>query len=250
VLLNADEEIGSPGSAGVLTEAAGRHQIGLVFEPAFADGALVGERKGSGNFTAVVRGRAAHAGRDFHHGRNAVHAAASLILALDEMNSPSHPGLTVNVGRLDGGGPSNIVPDLAVVRFNVRLSPHDQPDRVMADLRRAVEQTARRDGITVELFGDFTAPARPMDLATTRLYQQLADVGSTLGQRITWHASGGVSDANKLAAAGLPVIDTLGPCGGNLHSDQEFVLADTLVKKAQLVAAFLMRLAEGAVELG
>jgi glutamate carboxypeptidase len=250
VLLNADEEIGSPGSVAALTEVAGRHQLGLVFEPAHADGTMVGERKGSGNFAAVIRGRAAHAGRDFHHGRNAIHAAADLISGLDEMNGGAFPGVTVNVGRVDGGGPTNIVPDLAIVRFNVRLSAHDQPDRVLADVRRAVERTARRDGITVELTGGFTAPPRPMDVPTTRLYQQLADCGKDLGLNVTWHASGGVSDANKLAAAGLPVIDTLGPSGGHLHSDQEFVLVDTLTEKAKLTAAFLMRIADGSAEIG
>jgi glutamate carboxypeptidase len=245
VLLNCDEEIGSPGSAEALVAAAGRNQLGLVFEPAHADGALVGERKGSGNFTAVVRGRAAHAGRDFHHGRNAIHAAAELIAGLDEMNGGAFPGVTVNVGRVDGGGPSNIVPDLAIVRFNVRLSAHDQPDRVTADIRRAVERTARRDGISVELTGSFTSPPRPMDVPTTKLYQQLADCGKDFGMNVAWHASGGVSDANKLAAAGLPVIDSLGPSGGNLHSDQELVLVDTLTQKAKLAAAFLMRIADG-----
>ncbi|HSV15187.1 MAG TPA: M20/M25/M40 family metallo-hydrolase, partial [Tepidisphaeraceae bacterium] len=104
VLINSDEEIGSPGSAPLLRECATRNKLGLVYEPAFADGALVGERKGSGNFTAVIRGRAAHAGRDFHHGRNAIHAAAAMVMELDQINRRL-PGVTVNVGRIDGGGP-------------------------------------------------------------------------------------------------------------------------------------------------
>ena len=248
VLLNPDEEIGSPGSGPLLAAAAGRAHVGLVFEPAHADGTMVGERKGSGNFAVVVRGRAAHAGRDFHHGRNAVAAAAEVAVAAAALTG-SVPGLTVNVGRIDGGGPTNVVPDRAVVHLNVRLPAHDHADRAVADLRRAVESVAR-DGLTVELTGGFTSPPRPMDVPTTRLYQQVAAVGRELGQTVTWHASGGVSDANKLAAAGLPTVDTLGPCGGDLHSDAEFVLTDTFVPRVQLATLLMMRLATGEVAPG
>jgi glutamate carboxypeptidase len=242
VLINPDEELGSPGSASLLTECARRNQVGLVFEPAYADGTLVGERKGSGNFSAIIHGKSAHAGRDFHQGRNAIHAAAELVIALEELNR-LHPEMTLNVGRIDGGGPTNIVPDLAIVRFNARLPAHFQRERAEAELQRVIENVRRREGIQVELSGGFTSPARPMDVVTTRLYGQLADCGKEMGLAINWHSSGGVSDANKLAAAGLPVIDTLGPCGGNLHSDQEFLLTDTLTQKAKLAAMFLLKLA-------
>jgi glutamate carboxypeptidase len=244
VLINPDEELGSPGSAALLAESARRNQIGLVFEPAHADGALVGERKGSGNFTVVIRGKSAHAGRDFHQGRNAIHAAAELIVALEDINRTGH-GVTVNVGKIDGGGPTNIVPDLAIVRFNVRLPAHQPPQRTEAELQRALDRVRSREGIFLEMTGGFNSPPRPMDVQTTRLYQQLADCGNEMGLPLTWHSSGGVSDANKLAAAGLPVIDTLGPCGGNLHSDQEFLLTGTLTQKAKLTALFLMKLAQG-----
>ncbi len=243
VLLTPDEELGSPGSAALLSDAAKRNQLGLIFEPAHADGTLVGERKGSGNFTFVIHGKSAHAGRDFHQGRNAIHAAARLVTALDELNR-THPGVTVNVGRIDGGGPTNIVPDLGIVRSNVRVPAHTSRERVEADIARILETANQTDGIKVEMTGSFTSPPRPMDVATMRLYERLANCGKQIGLPITWHASGGVSDANKLAAAGLPVIDTLGPCGGNLHSPEEFLLVDTLTQRANLVALFLMELAK------
>src|SRR6185503_18576279 len=72
VLLNPDEEIGSPNSSALLVEAARRNHLGLIFEPAMSDGSLVGSRKGSGTFTATIKGRAAHAGRDFANGRSAI----------------------------------------------------------------------------------------------------------------------------------------------------------------------------------
>jgi glutamate carboxypeptidase len=243
ILLTADEELGSPGSAAILVEAARRNNVGLVFEPAHADGSLVGQRKGSGNFTFVIHGKSAHAGRDFHLGRNAIHAAARLVTALDELNR-HHPGVTVNVGRIDGGGPTNIVPDLAIVRANIRVPAHEHRQRIEAEVQRIVETANQTDGIKLEMSGGFVSPPRPMDVATTRLYEQLAECGREMNLPVTWHASGGVSDANKLAAAGLPVIDTLGPCGGNLHSDAEFLLTDTLTQRAKLTALFLSRIAQ------
>jgi glutamate carboxypeptidase len=244
VLINSDEEIGSPGSAALLAEAAGRNQVGLVFEPAFADGVLVGERKGSANYSAVVRGRSAHAGRDFHHGRNAMHAAAALVVELDRINH-AMPGVTVNVGRIDGGGPANVVPDLAIVRFNVRLPPHENPERVEAPIEHALEEINQRDGISVELTGGFSSPPKPMNPATQRLFDSVIDCGRQLGLSLSYRSSGGVSDGNKLAAAGLPVVDTLGPVGGNLHSSEEFLLVDSLTERAKLTALLMMRMGAG-----
>jgi len=102
VLLNPDEEIGSPGSRPYLLEAAKRNHLGLLFEPALPDGSLASERKGSGNFTVVVRGRSAHAGRNPQDGRSAIVALAQIILALHDLprqlGGVGGTGLTVNVG--------------------------------------------------------------------------------------------------------------------------------------------------------
>ena len=247
VLINPDEEIGSPGSASLLKQAATRNQIGLLFEPALPDGALVGERKGSGNFDAIIRGRSAHAGRDFHRGRNAMHAAAAFVVALDELNR-STPGVTVNVGRIDGGGPTNVVPDLAIVRFNCRVPNPQLQARLEAELNRIAQQIDQFDGISVELIGGFRSPPKMLDALTLKLFEQVADCGRDLGLSLTWRPSGGASDGNKLAAAGLPVIDTLGPRGGNLHSPEEFLLLDSLAERAKLSALLLMKLGSGEIQ--
>lgn len=120
VLISADEEIGSLGSAAYLAERAAFARIGLTYEPALADGTLAGARKGSGNFSFVVRGRAAHAGREFALGRNAVVMMAELITQLDALNG-QRSGVTINPAVIAGGAAPNIVPDSAVLRFNVRV---------------------------------------------------------------------------------------------------------------------------------
>jgi len=247
-LITPDEEIGSPGSAPLLTEAAKNNHIGLVFEPCLPDGSLVGARKGSGNFTAVVRGRAAHAGRSPHEGRNAINALAGFIVELNDVHS-DQSGITINVGNIRGGGPVNVVPDLAVGRFNVRVTA--QEDRIIVEnnLRELTAGINEQDGISLELHGDFARPPKPLEAETLELFRQVAQCGRDLGLSIDWEPSGGACDGNNLVAAGLPTIDSLGPRGGGLHSAQEHVFLDSLVERTRLTALFLMKLAAGDVTL-
>lgn len=244
VLLNPDEELGSPGSLPLLKEAAARNHAGLLYEPCLSDGNLVGARKGSGNFTAVMRGRASHAGRDPHLGRNAVHALAEFIVALDQLGK-RHGGLTVNVGKIEGGGPVNRVPDLAIARFNLRV--RDGADQAAAEefLRAQAAEYGKREGYSLELHGHFTSPPKPLEDKGLALLEAVAQCGTDLGLDLKWQPSGGVSDGNKLAAAGLPNVDTLGARGGNIHSPEEWLDLKSLPERAKLTALILMRMGAG-----
>jgi glutamate carboxypeptidase len=246
VLLNPDEELGSPGSLPLLREAAAHNHLGLLYEPCLPDGNLVGARKGSGNFAAVMRGRASHAGRDPHLGRNAVHALAEFIVALDHLGR-RHGGLTVNVGKIEGGGPLNRVPDLAIARFNLRV--RDGEDQRVAEsfLREQADAFSRREGFSLALHGRFTSPPKPLEGKGLALLEEVARCGSELGLDLKWHASGGVSDGNKLAAAGLPNVDTLGARGGGIHSPEEWLDMKSLEERAKLSALILMKLAAGEI---
>lgn len=244
VLINPDEELGSPGSGPLLTRLAERNLLGLVFEPSLPDGTLVGQRHGSGNYVAVVRGRSAHAGRDHALGRNAIHALADLVVALRDLGERL-AGITLNVGNIEGGGPVNVVPDLAIARFNVRFArPEDQSD-FQAHLDPLLAEINRRDGLRVDLHGGVTAPPKPLNERTHRLLDLLAACGRELHLPIRHLPSGGVCDGNRLAAAGLPTVDTLGPRGGNIHSDREYILLDSLPERARLASLLLMKLAAG-----
>ena len=244
VLLNPDEELGSPGSLPLLKEAAARNHIGLLFEPCLSDGSLVGARKGSGNFTAVMRGRASHAGRDPHLGRNAIHALAEFIVELDRLGK-SHAGLSVNVGKLEGGGPVNRVPDLAIARFNLRVRGTEDQEAAEDFLRAQVAAFAKREGYGLEIHGYFASPPKPLEGRGLGLLEAVAACGTDLGMDLKWQPSGGVSDGNKLAAAGLPNVDTLGARGGNIHSPEEYLDLDSLAERARLTALILMRLGAG-----
>ncbi len=244
VLLNPDEEIGSSGSAPLLEAAARRNHIGLVYEPALPDGTLAGARKGSGNFTFVVRGRAAHAGREHHLGRNAVAALSRLIAAVDALNG-QRPGATFNPARVQGGGALNIVPELAVGHLNVRVqSAQEQAwvEEALAGLRARFDA---EDGIRVTLHGGFSRPPKILTPANLALFEMIRECGDALGVPIDWQPTGGCCDGNNLAAAGLPNVDTLGVRGGGIHTSEEFVVVESLTERARLSALLLMRLAAG-----
>jgi glutamate carboxypeptidase len=246
IVINADEEVGSLGSAALLERAAQQAHIGLVFEPAMADGTLAGARKGIGNFTAVVRGKAAHAGRNPQDGRNAILAVSDLLLRASALTGN---GISVNAARIDGGGPTNVVPDLAIGRFEVRTDTHEQRQQVEAQLRTLVDAVQAERDIIIDLHGRFHRPPKPMDAIQAGLFAAVKLCGADLDMSIGWNATGGCCDGNNLAATGLPVVDTLGVRGGAIHSRDEFMIAESLTERAQLVALLLMRLASGALPL-
>lgn len=246
VLINADEEIGSHGSAHMLSEAAKRAQFACVYEPALADGTLAGARKGSGNFAAVFKGKSAHAGREHHLGRNAIVAAADFAAGVDRLNG-GRKNLTVNVARIDGGGPNNVVPDLAVVRFNVRVEQPDDSGWLLEKANALIEAIDGREGYSAELTGGFTRPPKPMTPKLQAFFEALKAAGADLGLTIDWKPTGGCCDGNNIAAAGIPVIDTLGVRGAHIHSAREYARLDSLVERAKLSALLLLKIAAGEI---
>ena len=242
VIINPDEELGSPGSASFLKERASQADVGLLFEPTLPDGTMVSWRKGTGNFSFVVKGRAAHSGRDFANGRNAIVALARLINRIDQLNTD--PDVTYNAGRIEGGGALNMVPDLAIGRVNVRVKTAAQATDVHQHFERLVDETNRADGISCELHGGFSSPPKVIDDATRELQTLIESCGSALQMKVHWRGTGGACDGNKFAAAGLANIDTLGPYGGNIHTPDEFLLVDSLVPRAKLTALVLLNLVE------
>jgi len=246
VVLNPDEEIGSPGSESLLREAAARNHVGLLFEPALPNGNLVGERKGSANFHIRCQGKSAHAGRQFHDGRNAVAAAAEMATTIDSLNGRWEE-TTLNVGKIDGGGPVNIVPDVAVLRFNVRYSRLEFEGSILEAIDEVIADISRRRDVTMERFGHFNTPPKSADGGTGQLLRQLQQRGAALGLELEWQPTGGVCDGNRLTAWGVPNVDTLGVRGGEIHSHNEFLILDSLTERAKLTASLLIGWAAGEV---
>jgi glutamate carboxypeptidase len=245
VVLNSDEEVGSPGSAPLIAEAARGKQAALTYEPAaLPDGTLAGARPGSGNFSIFIAGKSAHAGRNPEDGRNAIVAAADLTLRLAKARGPR---LSVNPARIDGGGPNNVVPDHAVVRVNMRPFTPEDEQRAKAQLDAAVAMVAAEHGVAIHVHGGFGRPPKPLDAKAEKLFGLVQRCGADLGQTIQWQASGGVCDGNNIAACGVPVVDTMGVRGGAIHSSDEYLIVESLVERARLSALTILRLASGAI---
>lgn len=243
VVINSDEETGSHASESLISERARGKLAAFTYEPSLPDGGLAGARPGSGNFSIMLHGRSAHAGRNPEEGRNALIAAADLALRLNALKSSE---LKVNVARIDGGGPNNVVPDLAILRLNMRPSHPAAMTEAGAWLRTAVRAIERNHDVHAHIHGGFNRPPKPLDPAATRLFELVKDCGQDLGLALSWKATGGVCDGNNIAACGIPVVDTMGPRGGAIHSDAEFLLVDSLAERAQLSALSICRLIERA----
>ncbi|WP_308909030.1 hydrolase [Pseudokordiimonas caeni] len=247
VLLSPDEETGSLASAGLLAERARAAHIGLTYEPALADGTLAGERKGNGNYTLVVEGRAAHAGRDFDKGRNAVVALASLIGEFAGLTG-GRPGITVNPAVITGGTATNVVPDHAQCRINVRLARPEDAEWLEDRFDEILAVWNAREGYHVHLHGGINRPPKILTPANLALMELIKDCGADLGFEVRYVPTGGCCEGNNLAAAGLPNVDTLGVRGGNIHSADEYMLTDSLPERIRLSALILMAIADGRLD--
>ena len=243
VVINSDEEVGSPGSAPLLRQAAQGKKAALTYEPStLPDGTLAGARPGSGNFSIFIQGRSAHAGRNPEEGRNAIVAAADLALRLAKAKGPR---LSINPARIEGGSPNNVVPEQAVLRVNMRPFTPEDEKRARAALEAAVAMVEAEHEVEIRLHGGFGRPPKPLDAQAGKLFALVKNCGADLGQTIDWRPTGGVCDGNNIAACGVPVVDTMGVRGGAIHSSQEYLIVESLVERAKLSALTIQRLASG-----
>jgi glutamate carboxypeptidase len=241
VVINSDEEVGSLASAPLLTQSARGKRAALTYEPAaLPDGTLAGARPGSGNFAMIVRGKSAHAGRNPEDGRNALLAAADLALRLDRMK---RDGLTVNPSRIEGGSPTNVVPDFAILRVNMRPRTPELEASAKREIDEAVAAVTTERNVRIEMSGGFARPPKPLTPEAEALFGLVRQAGADLGQAIAWQSSGGVCDGNNIAACGVPVVDTMGVRGGKIHSMEEFLITESLGERAALSALTVLRLA-------
>lgn len=241
VLINADEETGSLSSAPLIRALAAGKAAALTYEPsALPDGTLAGARAGSGNYSLIVTGRSAHAGRNPQDGRNAVVAAAALALGLKSLE---RDGLSVNPARIDGGSANNVVPDMAVLRFNIRPRELELAELFSHELKVLIAQVEQEHEVSIHLHGGISRPPKPLDARAEKLFGIVEECSALLGAPITRQASGGVCDGNNIAACGVPVVDTMGVRGGAIHSPDEFLIVPSLAERARLSALVLHRLA-------
>lgn len=247
VLINTDEEAGSPSSRYLYDEISSNYGAGLVYEPAMTpSGTLAKNRKGSGKLTLIATGKSAHAGRSFDEGRNAICYLAEVVTAIHALNGKKN-GITINIGKFAGGEALNVVPDKAVTMLDIRITQIDDEHWVRNELDKIMKRFSR-SGYSLTIHGIFGRPVKRVTKATERLFSRIQQIGEQIGLTIDWKDSGGCCDGNNLAQHGLPVIDTLGVRGGNIHSSEEYILLDSLPERTALSTLLLIDLARGGLE--
>ncbi len=240
VLLNSDEEIGSPTSRTLIEEAARGADYVFVFEPARTDRSLVTARKGVGMYQMTVAGRAAHAGADPQAGISAIEELSHKTIAMHQLNDYA-TGTTVNVGVFQGGTRSNVVAAEARAEIDVRIFTPEEAARI----DQALQDIAGKEylaGAKTVLTGGLNRPPMVKDAGTIRLLELVEESGKELCIQITDVASGGASDGNFTNAVGAPTIDSMGTVGGLAHGVSEYSEVDSLLEKIKLTALTAMKI--------
>ena len=236
---NPDEEIGSPFSGPFIREAAAIADVAFVLEAARENGDLVSARKGVSDARIEITGRAAHAGAFPERGRSAVLEAAHKIVALHGV-SDRLPGVTVNVGVVSGGTRPNVVPERCHLEVDIRGVDEEGLAEAEAEVRRITEGHAVPD-VAVSLRS--RSWHRPMQRtpASARLVGLAKAIAAELGFSVQDTSSGGASDGNTTAAAGVPTLDGLGPIGGDWHGPDEWLDVSSVTPRVSLLAAMIAR---------
>jgi glutamate carboxypeptidase len=242
VIVVADEEVGSPEGQGVIRDVIAGARAALVFEAGRAGDAIITRRKGTGALSATAHGVAAHAGNQHKDGKNAIWALARFIDRAQGVTDYDR-GITVNVGKIEGGQGKNTVPDRADAWIDFRFCTRKDGEEVIAALSRAAAETAASlPGTRLVLDGGIARLPLERTEASAALMEAYAACAraSGLGDGESPLLGGG-SDASTSGMMGIPSIDGLGPRGKGFHTKEELIEVSTLVPKAQALARFLAR---------
>jgi glutamate carboxypeptidase len=234
---NPDEEIGSPTSGPLILERAKEADVCFVLEGARENGDIVSSRKGVKDLRIVVNGRAAHAGVEPERGRSAALQAAYTTIGLHALNG-RWPGVTVNVGVIQGGTRPNIVCDRCELHVDVRALTAETFREALAEVERVAGATTVPDtSVEVKAMSGF--PPMEKTEATARLVERARALASELGFELDDATTGGASDANPVAGMGVPTLDGLGPVGGADHAPGEWLDLTSIVPRIALLAGLI-----------
>ena len=242
MLLNADEEIGSPSSRSVTRREARVSDVALVLEPALgARGALKTARKGTGEFEIRVRGRAAHAGLEPERGINAI-LELSRQLLLIEMFADKRRGITFSPGIIRGGTRCNVVAEQASATVDVRVL-HAEDQAVVARKLHTLKPFNRK--AKLEVTGGFNRPPLERTEAVGALFARARRLARSLGIELAEATVGGGSDGNFTSELGVPTLDGLGAVGDGAHASHEHVVIAEMIRRTALLAHLVRDVSSG-----
>jgi glutamate carboxypeptidase len=236
VLLVSDEEVGSDSSRSITESVARKSSAVLVCEPSYGlQGAVKTARKGVGEYTLKVTGKASHAGLDFEKGQSAVVELSRQIIEISKLVDLKR-GLTLNVGVIEGGTRTNVVAAEAKAHLDLRVERLKDALQIHRELR-ALRPFNRK--CKLALTGGLNRPPMERTTGVAALYERASAIAKGLGWKLKEAAVGGGSDGNFTAALGIPTLDGLGGVGEGAHAQHEFIVIDELPKRAALLAGLL-----------
>ena len=235
LLCTSDEEIGSHTSRALIESLAMESALVLVMEGALLDGSLKTWRKGVGEFWVKTKGRAAHAGGAHQDGRNAIEEMAHQVIAIQKLTDYSKE-TTLNVGVIQGGTVSNVVPEEAVIQVDVRVMQPGEWERLESEIGKLKPVL---EGTSIEVTGGLNRPPMPFDDLMKATFEKAKNIASKLGMELTAGGTGGASDGNFVAPLGIPLLDGMGAVGEGYHSEREYIFAESIEQKAKLIAALI-----------
>jgi glutamate carboxypeptidase len=238
VFINSDEELQSSSSHELLSKASAGAEIGLVFDAARPDGAIVGSRRATGLFQFNIQGRAAHPGEAVEAGRNAIQEAAVLVQRIEELNDPIR-GIWLNCAVLRAGTEATIVAAHAELMVDARCDRAEDVPWLESKMNELANESVR--GCTTTVSGSMGRPAWSESFGSLQLYDIWLEAAGNLGLGTLElaHAGSG-SDGNLLHSFGIPTLDGLGPVGGDQHTDEEWIELASIPERAALTALSIL----------
>lgn len=242
VILNDDEEIGSPYSRALVRDLAAGVETGLVFEPGLPGGAVVTSHSGVRWLTLSVQGKAAHAGLEPEKGLNACVELSHKVVEISKLTDYSKK-LTLNVGVIEGGTKPNVVCEHAEARIDMRFVEREDETAALRKIqditdRHTVYNDLLEAAPTATLETVVAIPSMPGS-HTERLFALLETAGESIGQKVAGSHVGFTSDANHLAETGMDLLVGLGPYGEGMHTESEFLTVSTFGERLDLTEALL-----------
>jgi glutamate carboxypeptidase len=234
LLLNSDEEVGSPVSRPITERLAGECAAVYVLEPAQGL-AYKTARKGTGNWRIETNGVAAHAGVDFEKGASAIRELARVVEKVSGWTDLKR-GLTVSVGLVGGGSKTNVIPAEAWAEVDVRIARKADGARIERKFA-SLKAGDRRCSLTVT--GGINRPPMERTRGTVRLYREARALADELGFELDEASTGGASDGNFTSALGIPTLDGMGAVGEGAHARHESVVLEHVAPRTALLAALL-----------
>ena len=240
IAMNSDEERRSDYSRAYFEELARHAKYCFVYEPGRPNDEFVYQRKGSVTYNLKCHGISAHAGVEPEKGASAILELARWVNELDKLVD-YEKGTILNVGTFHGGIGNGSVPDYAECSFSCRYLLSSAEKELEAMLQRM--HTQPFDSRTsMETIFVSQRPAMEPGEATMQLLKELELAGETVGQKPAWLVTGGGSDGNFVSPFGVPVLDGCGPCGGKLHTREEYLKTASVKQRLDIMTALLLRL--------